>query len=162
MFLRGGESVWEVGPTRVLGDVLVDGFRLELVGSCFDLVESVIETPYPSGLLGRRFVMTSGSCFVGDGVSDGRAGPNPGGVAAPVEIFGGLLCGHVCILSSPSGVRIQIPRYLCPCRWFGFGGESRYTVYLDFFCGMRCTLGVNDPLLVKSVNVNFKQSVWMS
>ena len=88
--------------------------------------------------------------------------PTPEALQLLLNLFGGLLCGLVCIVSSPSGVRIQMPRYLCPCRWVGRGGESRYTVYLDFFCGMRCTLGVNDPLLVKSVNVNFKQSVWMS
>lgn len=61
---------WEVGPTRVLGDVLVDGigletvnYRLELVGSCFDLVESVIDSISIRTSRSLFPVMSSGSCF---------------------------------------------------------------------------------------------------
>lgn len=38
--------------------------------------------------------------------------PTPEALQLPLNLFGGLPCGHVCIVSSPSGVRIQMPRYL--------------------------------------------------
>lgn len=81
--------------------------------------------------------------------------PAPEALQLPLNLFRGLRYGQVCVFPLSSEVRIQIPRRLI--RAGGLGGRKQIYRLPRLF-----SVGVNGSLLMKSVNVNFKQSVWMS